>query len=125
MDVQTLFETYRHMVCRLALEYTGTGPDAEDVSQAVFLRAMENVHKLEPGKEKAWLCRVTVNQCRSLQRSFWKKTSVPLEDTFRPGQRKAARYGGRWGSCRENTGWCCISTILRAFPSRRSPGSSV
>lgn len=82
MDVQTLFEIYRHMVYRLALQYTGSGPDAEDVSQMVFLKAMENVHKLEPGKEKAWLCRVTVNQCRSLHRSGWKKTSVPLEDTI-------------------------------------------
>ena len=81
MDVLELFETYRHTVWRLALQYTGSVPDAEDVSQAVFLKAMENIHKLEPGKEKAWLCRVTVNQCRSLYRSPWRRT-VPLEDTM-------------------------------------------
>ena len=77
-----LFETYRHTVWRLALQYTGSVPDAEDVSQAVFLKAMENIHKLEPGKEKAWLCRVTVNQCRSLYRSPWRRKTVPLEDTM-------------------------------------------
>lgn len=82
MDVLELFETYRHMVWRLALQYTGSVPDAEDVSQAVFLKAMENIHKLEPGKEKAWLCRVTVNQCRSLHRSPWRRRTVPLEDTM-------------------------------------------
>lgn len=82
MDVLELFETYRHTVWRLALQYTGSVPDAEDVSQAVFLKAMENIHKLEPGKEKAWLCRVTVNQCRSLYRSLWQRKTVPLEDTM-------------------------------------------
>lgn len=82
MDVQELFETYRNMVWRLALQYTGAPEDAEDVSQAVFLKAMENIHKLEPGKEKAWLCRVTVNQCRSLYRSPWRRKTVPLEDTM-------------------------------------------
>lgn len=82
MDVLKLFDTYRHMVWRLALQYTGSVSDAEDICQTVFLKAMENAHKLEQGKEKAWLCRVTVNQCRSLYRSFWKRTSVPLEDTI-------------------------------------------
>lgn len=82
MDVLELFETYRHTVWRLALQYTGSVPDAEDVSQAVFLKAMENIHKLEPGKEKAWLCRVTVNQCRSLYRSPWRRKTVHLEDTM-------------------------------------------
>ena len=82
MDVLELFETYRHMVWRLAMQYTGSVSDAEDVSQTVFLKAMENIHKLEPGKEKAWLCRVTVNQCRSLHRSLWRRRIVPLEDTM-------------------------------------------
>jgi len=82
LDVLELFETYRHMVWRLALQYTGSAPDAEDVSQSVFLKAMENMHKLEPGKEKAWLCRVVVNQCRSLHRSPWRRKTVPLEDTM-------------------------------------------
>lgn len=80
MNVQELFETYRHMVWRLALQYTGSVPDADDVSQAVFLKAMENIHKLEPGKEKAWLCRVTVNQCRSLYRSAQRRRTVPLKE---------------------------------------------
>lgn len=70
------------MVWRLALQYTGSVPDAEDVSQTVFLKAMENIHKLEPGKEKAWLCRVTVNQCRSLYRSPWRRKTVPLENAM-------------------------------------------
>lgn len=90
MDVMELFETYRHMVYRLALQYTGSGPDAEDVSQAVFLKAMENLHKLEPGKEKAWLCRVTVNQCRSLHRSPWRRKTEPLTDTL-PAPAKESR----------------------------------
>ena len=82
MDVMELFDAYRHMVFRLALQYTGSVPDAEDVSQGVFLKAMENIHKLEPGKEKAWLCAVTANQCRSLRRAMGRKQTVPLEETI-------------------------------------------
>lgn len=81
MDVMELFDTYRHMVFRLALQYTGSVPDAEDVSQGVFIKAMENMHKLEPGKEKAWLCTVTVNQCRSLHRAAGRRRTVTLEES--------------------------------------------
>ncbi len=81
MDVQYLFESYRNDVYRLALNYTRNPQEAEDVCQTVFLKLMEQT-RIRPGKEKAWLMQVTANECRSLLRSHWWKTTVPLNETI-------------------------------------------
>ena len=78
MDVESLFDSYGNDVYRLALSYTKSVADAEDVCQTVFLKAME--HKFTPGKERAWLMQVAANECRSLLRSAWWKRTAPLED---------------------------------------------
>lgn len=79
MDVPDLFHRYREEVYRLAVSFTRSPQEAEDVCQSVFLKLMEQ-KDLPPGKEKAWLLQVTANQCRSLLRSAWWKRTAPLED---------------------------------------------
>ena len=68
LNIETLFNTYRDDVFRLAVSYTRNIQEAEDVCQTVFLKLLEQKH-IQPGKEKAWLMQVTANQCRSLLRS--------------------------------------------------------
>ena len=80
MDVLYLFNRYRDDVYRLAVSYTHNPHEAEDVSQTVFLKLVEQ-GELTPGKEKAWLMQVTANECRSLLRSGWWKRTAPLDDT--------------------------------------------
>lgn len=77
-DVMELFHLYKDDVFRLAVSYTHSIQDAEDICQTVFLKLMEQ-SELTPGKEKAWLMQVTANQCRSLLRSVWRKRTKPLE----------------------------------------------
>lgn len=81
MDHAALFREYRDDVYRLAVSYTKSREDAEDVCQSVFLKLMEQ-RNFQPGKEKQWLLRVTANECRNLLRSHWWKTTVPMEDTI-------------------------------------------
>ena len=81
LNVETLFNTYRDDVFRLAVSYTRNTQEAEDVCQTVFLKLLEQKH-IQPGKEKAWLMQVTANQCRSLLRSAWWKTTVAMDDTL-------------------------------------------
>lgn len=81
MDVLYLFHRYRDDVYRLAVNYTHNPQEAEDVCQTVFLKLLEQ-RDLTPGKEKAWLMRVTANQCRSLLRSSWWKHTVSLDETI-------------------------------------------
>lgn len=80
-NVTELFHQYKDDVYRLAVSYTRSLEDAEDVCQSVFLKLMEQTN-IESGKEKAWLMRVTVNTCKSLLRSSWWKRTVSLDHTM-------------------------------------------
>ena len=80
MDYAAIFREYRDDVYRLAICYTKSREDAEDVCQTVFLKLMEQ-KSFQPGKEKQWLLRVTANECKNLLRSHWWKTTVPMDDT--------------------------------------------
>lgn len=80
-DISQLFVKYRDDVYRLAVSYTRSREEAEDVCQTVFLKLMEQ-KRIQPGKEKHWLLRVTANECRNLLRSHWWKTTVPMEETL-------------------------------------------
>ena len=68
------------MVYRLALARTASVPDAEDVFQEVFLRYFRHEEKFHNDEyRKAWLIRCTLNRCKSLLASPWRKRVVPLE----------------------------------------------
>lgn len=71
-----LFDRYRSMVYGLALSYTRSPQDAEDVCQSVFLKLMEAPPA--QGKERAWLAQVTVNHCRNLLTAAWRKKRADL-----------------------------------------------
>ena len=67
-------------VYRLALGRARSRADAEDVYQDVFLRLLDSGTTFEsPEHLKAWLLRVTVNRCRDLARSGWKRRTVALD----------------------------------------------
>ena len=68
------------MVYRLALARTASVPDAEDVFREVFLRYFRHEDKFHNDEyRKAWLIRCTLNRCKSLLSSPWRKRIVPLE----------------------------------------------
>lgn len=79
-DAQQLFKEYKNDVYRLALSFTKSPAEAEDVCQTVFLKLLENPN-ITKGKEKAWLMQVTVNRCKSLLRSAWYKKTAPIDET--------------------------------------------
>lgn len=82
MDTLTLYETHKQMVFRLALSYTKSIPDAEDICQAAFLKLIERRSTITPGKEKAWLATVTANLCRDLLRARKAHPTETLEERF-------------------------------------------
>lgn len=67
-------------VYRLALSQTRLKADAEDVYQDVFLRLYNDKTAFASDDHlKAWLLRVTINRCRDLARSSWKRRSVAFD----------------------------------------------
>ena len=81
-DFLSLFDQYHDMVYRLALSYTRSPQDAEDLVQTVFLKLLDGKLLPDPGKERAWLIQVTVNACKDLLRSAWRKRTSPLDETI-------------------------------------------
>lgn len=80
------------MVYRLALHDCRNVHDAEDVMQNVFLRLCKSAPDFESGEHaRRWLIRVTVNECKRLFVSPWKKR-IEL-----PGE-WAAEWPGEEGS---------------------------
>ena len=75
-----LFDQDHDMVYRLALSYTRSRQDAEDLVQTVFLKLLEGKHPPQCGKEKAWLAQVTVNASRDLLRSAQRRRSEPMDE---------------------------------------------
>lgn len=74
-------ETYQDMVYRTALHSLGCPADADDAVQEVFLRLYRFSGGFENGEHmRRWLLRVTVNFCRDMLRSPWRKRRASLEE---------------------------------------------
>lgn len=75
-----LFDLYSNMVYRLALSYLRSPQDAEDAVQMVFLKLVEGKAKPIPGKERSFLIQITVNHCKDVLRSTWRRQVIALEE---------------------------------------------
>lgn len=86
MDKQSfelLAARHRDMIYRIALNQLRSIPDAEDAMQEVLLKLYLYKGSFDSEQHaKHWLIRVTLNHCRSLWRSPWKR-NVPLEELSR------------------------------------------
>ena len=74
-------QQYQNMVFRIALHYFGDPDDADDTVQEVFLRLFQRKTGFD-GEDhmKHWLMRVTVNQCKDVLKSPWRKRRVAMEN---------------------------------------------
>ena len=73
-------ETYMDMVFRLAFGYVKSCADADDVTQAVFLRLWKRRPTLENEQHaKHWLLRVAINESKRLLCAPWRKNE-PLDN---------------------------------------------
>ena len=75
-----VMERYRDMVFRIAYTYMRNAPDADDVTQDVFVKLLRSDTAFENERHlRRWLVRVTVNACRSLFRTPWRRVE-DIED---------------------------------------------
>lgn len=65
------FNQFADTVYRVAIHNTGNASDAEDVSQEVFMKLLNNSKSFKDSEHlKAWLIRVTINLCHDRQRKI-------------------------------------------------------
>ena len=73
-------ERHLDMVYRIALNCLRVPADAEDAAQTVLLRLWQSGTEFVGGEHlRYWLVRVTVNVCRDMARSPWRRRTVSLE----------------------------------------------
>ena len=69
------------MVLRLAVANTGSRADAEDIFQEVFIRLVRSIEKIQDEDHlRYWLIRATINRCKSLYSSAYRKRELPVEE---------------------------------------------
>ncbi len=79
--VLVLFDRYADMVYRIALSYLCSPQEAEDVVQTVFLKLLEGGIAVYPGKERAFLTKVTINHCKNLLSTARRHEIIALDET--------------------------------------------
>ena len=80
-EMDQIIDRYQNMVYGLALAKTNSPADADDVFQEVFLACFQSGKAFrDEGHRKAWLLRTTVNMCRRVTASAWRRKTVPLEE---------------------------------------------
>ena len=74
-------EKYKDTVYRVALNFMGNAPDAEDAVQEVLMRLYLSKERFE-GEEhvKRWMIRVTLNYCKNLARVSKRRVPTPPEE---------------------------------------------
>lgn len=80
-EIEAILNRYQTMVYGLALAKTGSPSDADDVFQEVFLAYCQCRKEFRSEEHrKAWLLRTTVNLCRRVTASSWRRKTVPLDE---------------------------------------------
>lgn len=83
VDTEAAVRTYTDMVYRLACLNTNNKETAEDVFQTVFLKLVSHQESIISEEHlKAWLIRVTINQCKSVATTAWNRKRASCEDAM-------------------------------------------
>ena len=74
-------ERYGDMLFRLAYSCTRSRADAEDVCQNVFLKLLQCDRRFaDEGETRAFIIRMTINECKDALKSGWRRRTVPLDE---------------------------------------------
>ena len=81
IETEILIRRYRDNLFAAAFHICRDRADADDIVQETFLQYhLADKHFDDEQHIKAWLIRVAINRAKNLNRSFWRRASVPLED---------------------------------------------
>lgn len=79
--ISEAIEKYSNMIRRICFLNLKNMADIEDIFQEVFLKYLLNYDSFQNEQhEKAWLCRVTFNQCKDFHKNFWHSRVSSIEN---------------------------------------------
>ncbi len=79
-DIESVIHSYGNMLFRLCLIMLGNTNDAEDAVQEVVIKYLQKAPKFENTEhEKAWLIKVSTNQCKDILRFRSRNQMVDID----------------------------------------------
>ena len=88
-DIERIFRTHVQTVYRVTYSFMGSAADAEDATQATFMKLVDHPRSFESEQhEKAWLIVCASNLCRDLLKSAGRTrvTAMPERELADPHQ---------------------------------------
>ena len=80
-EANRAIELYADTVRRLCMIHLKNHADTEDIFQTVFLKYLLSTKEFEsPEHEKAWFIRVTINACKDLLKTAFRRYTVSIHD---------------------------------------------
>ena len=80
-SVQELFEIYQNNLYAIAFNVCKNAEDAEDVVQDTFIQYYSLKKEFDNEQHiRAWLIRVAINKAKNMNRAFWRRNKMSLED---------------------------------------------
>ena len=80
-SVQELAASYQGSLFAVAFNVCKNAQDAEDVVQATFVQYYTTKKEFESEQHiRAWLMRVAVNKAKNVNRTFWRRNKISIED---------------------------------------------
>ena len=80
-DAAAFVRRYSGMILRLCFTYSLGRADAQDICQNVFLKLLQSDRRFDTeGETRAFIIRMTVNECKDVLKSGWRRRSVPLDE---------------------------------------------
>lgn len=80
-DAAAFVQRYSGMILRLCFTYSLGRADAQDICQNVFLKLLQSDRRFDSeGETRAFIIRITINECKDVLKSGWRRRSVPLDE---------------------------------------------
>ena len=77
-----IFNLYIDDIYRLAYSYTHSKEDSDDITQKTFIKYYKNINKINKNEKdaKKWLVTVTINECKDLFKTAWRKKTIFINE---------------------------------------------
>ena len=83
-DYEHIVKKYIDTVYRIAISYTKTSTDADDIVQQTFMKLLAKDRSFVDEEHiKRWLIRVCINECNSWFSSYWRKHVDSIDEVSR------------------------------------------
>ena len=124
-QVEYLVRTYSNLIARISYTWFSNTADVQDISQTVFLKLLTSRTTFETADiERAWIIRMTLNACKDLKKSFWRRSAalrMPRKSRLPCLNWRITRCWRQYRRSRSNTGMPFTCTITRVIRCRRLP----